>query len=303
MKLRRLYEQAEEQDRPVQEVALERYGSLDEFNEAVEERKFLDEKESRRRSRRGGSDAGYHSSGPSSGMRTPDMQRKFVFNNSDESRPASRQGFRRPGEERDGTPGASRVDALRRQESGTRITPLKDATPIPSVFTPQALTRGTSGEPGRPIVSTDGKPIFTLEQLNRLQAKVLRAKLTDDPDAEALEEQYELERARFDDAGGVTATTGNIVREDEKGNTVQVEVLPTLDGQGRLYDLGQGKEDAVPQGKRNREKKVSRSLGPTDNSLRRATSRAILSGTAPMMTMSLLASLCGRNDSVVVPRT
>jgi hypothetical protein len=276
MKLRRLYEQAEEQSRPVQEVALERYGSLEEFNDAVDERRFLDDKEARRRDRGHGRDRGRDNgrdrdrehggnSSPSSGVRTPDARNRFVFNNanSDESRPASRQGFRRPGEDRDATPGAAgasgagRIDALKRQES--RTTPRQGATPIPSVFTPQSLTRGASTETAETVKSADGRAVFTLEMLNRLQAKVLRAKLTDDPDAEALEEQYETERERFDEAGGAAHTTGNMVKQDEDGNTVQVEVLPTLDGQGRLYDVGQGNEDAVAvvPGKRKKEQKVS----------------------------------------------
>jgi hypothetical protein len=102
---------------------------------------------------------------------------------------------------------------------------------------------------------------MSIEQLNRLQAKVLRAKLTDDPEAEALEEQYERERAQYDDAGGAgPVAAGTLVREDEDGNQVQVEVLPTLDGQGRLYDVGKGDEDvqSVQGGKRRKkEPKVS----------------------------------------------
>lgn len=263
MKLRRAYEQAEEQGRSVEEVALERYGSLDEFNDALAERRFLDDKEARRRGRGPARGSDTPSTG---GARTPD-NRRFVFahpgsDDSRDSRPASRQGFRRPGEEsgkerereRDSTPGAGRIDALKRQAQD-RSSPLKGATPIPSVFTPQALTRGTSSE-NKPGGSSGDRDVYTLEQLNRLQAKVLRAKLSDDPAAEDLEAEYELERARFDDAGGVSHTTGNIVREDEDGNTVQVEVLPTLDGQGRLYDVGQGKEDAQPAGKRKKDAKV-----------------------------------------------
>ncbi|TXT07480.1 hypothetical protein VHUM_03200 [Vanrija humicola] len=261
MKLRRLYEQAEEQGRTVEDVALERYGSLDDFNEALEERRVLDEREERRRGRgRQGND-----SGPSSGQRTPD-NRRFVFNNpSDDSRPSSRQGFRRPGEDlRDGggaqTPtGAARVDALKRQESGgvpTRGTPLKGATPIPSVFTPQALTRGASGEPRSSAAGhPDGRPVMTIEQLNRLQAKVLRAKLTDDADAEALEEQYDRERARAIEAGEGSTATGGLTREDADGNQVRIEVLPTLDGHGRLYDVGHGKEDEVQRKANGRKKK------------------------------------------------
>ncbi|KAL1411883.1 Pre-mRNA-splicing factor cwf19 [Vanrija albida] len=278
MKLRRLYEQAEEQGRSVEEVALERYGSLDEFNEALEERRVLDEREARRRGRGRPGD----NSGPSSGQRTPD-NRRFVFNNpSDESRPGSRQGFRRPGEDtRDGgahTPtGAARVDALKRQESGgaggvPRVgTPLKGATPIPSVFTPQALTRGTSGEPGSSAAGghPDGRPVMSIEQLNRLQAKVLRAKLTDDADAEALEEQYDHERARAVEAGAASTTTGGLIREDEDGNKVRIEVLPTLDGHGRLYDVGHGKEDEAPkQGNRRKKEPKFESRDKQGNLLR-----------------------------------
>ncbi len=259
MKLKRLYEQAEEQGKAVEDIALERYVSMEEFREAVEERRVLDEREAKRKARRGGSDTGYSSS---SGVRTPDARggtpaRRFIFN--DESRPSSRQGFRRPGDERDSTP-SGRVDALRREGGGAKPTGQfgtpAGATPIPSVFTPQALTRGPSGE-DVPRSSHDGQPVMTIEQLNRLQAKVLRAKLTEDPDAEALEEQYDRERARFDDSN-VSAGPSGALRTDEKGNTVEVAVLPTLDGQGKLYDVGLGKEDETPHGKRRKkEPKVS----------------------------------------------
>ncbi|KAJ3488618.1 hypothetical protein NLJ89_g11599 [Agrocybe chaxingu] len=77
--------------------------------------------------------------------------------------------------------------------------------------------------------------------LNKLQAKVIRAKLMNAPDAEKLEQEYEA-AARL--AHGV----------EEGGVRKKVEVLPTLDGRGRLYDVGLGKEDDnVPQG--NRKKK------------------------------------------------
>lgn len=272
MKLKRLYEQAADQGKTVEEVALERYGSMEEFNEALEERRILDERDAKRKARRGGSDTGYSSS---SGMRTPDARggtpaRRFIFNNSnagdDLSRPSSRQGFRRPGEDRDGahTPGGTgRLDALRREggskPTGQFGTPA-GATPIPSVFTPQTLTRGTSGE-AVPRSSGDGRAVMSIEQLNRLQAKVLRAKLMDDPDAEALEEQYDIERERFD-ASGEPSSAGAL-RTDEKGNTVELAVLPTLDGSGRLYDVGLGKEDEdARQGKRRKkEPKVSTSSG------------------------------------------
>lgn len=45
MRLRRVYETVEEEGRPLEEVAVERFGSLDAFEQAKEERKILDERE------------------------------------------------------------------------------------------------------------------------------------------------------------------------------------------------------------------------------------------------------------------
>ncbi|WVQ83928.1 hypothetical protein IAT38_006072 [Cryptococcus sp. DSM 104549] len=301
MKLKRLHEQAEEQNRDIQEVALERYGSLDEFNEALEERRFLDDRDARRKNRPrgpGGSD-GYASTpgGGSSGMRTPDTSgRRFMFANPGEegafgsSRPGSRGGFRRPGEERDvGTPsggGGGRVEDLRRGAGvgGTGGTPGmrsapgggKVSTPIPSVFTPTALTRSSShpssSSPANPNPApnpgtrdpTSSQPPLTTEQLNKLQARVLRARLTDDPTAQALEDEYELERYRSEEAaagrgglweGGAGGVQGQLGRLDEKGREVQVQVLPTLDGRGQLYDVGTGRQDEKVVLPGNRQKK------------------------------------------------
>lgn len=297
MKLKRLYEQAEEQSRPVEEVALERYGSLDEFNEALEERRYLDDREARRRSR-GVSGLGPNSdssrpatpSGHSSGMRTPDAGRRFMFANRGEqtfgtsggsgNRSGSRGAFRRPGEdlEQGATPSnnAGRIDTLRRDngglgtpkvESGARsgssgVVPMKVGTPIPSVFTPTSLNRSiTDPSPPKPeqgssaVDPTSSKPPLSTEQLNKLQAAVLRSKLMDDPNASALEEEYEIERERSERAhagvgagaglweGNDEGMQGQLGRMDEKGNRIEVQVLPTLDGRGKLYDVGTGKED------------------------------------------------------------
>ncbi|WVQ86961.1 hypothetical protein IAS59_000680 [Cryptococcus gattii] len=282
MKLKRLYEQAEEQSRPVEEVALERYGSLDEFNEALEERRYLDDREARRRSRGVSGHLGPNSdssrpatpSGHSSGMRTPDAGRRFMFANRGEqtfgtsggsgNRSGSRGAFRRPGEdlEQGATPSnnAGRIDTLRRDNGGLG-TP-KVGTPIPSVFTPTSLNRSiTDPSPPKPeqgssaVDPTSSKPPLSTEQLNKLQAAVLRSKLMDDPNASALEEEYEIERERSERAhagvgagaglweGNDEGMQGQLGRMDEKGNRIEVQVLPTLDGRGKLYDVGTGKED------------------------------------------------------------
>lgn len=258
---------------------MERYGSMEDFNEALEERRILDERDRRRLSRRGNTNEGM-SSPSSGGMRTPDASggRRFMFNSDDGpgSRPGSRAGFRRPGES-DGmqTPGAGRVDELRRREGVTpraNNAPLpnqaKITTPIPSVFTPTALTRNGSGYPFSVPPAAGGdtsKPPMSIEELNRLQAKVLRAKLMEDPDAEALEEQYEYERARANNAGGDQGGAGmwegsgegkqGQLGREEDGKRVELQVLPTLDARGQLYDVGTGKEDADVPRAGNRRKK------------------------------------------------
>ena len=48
MRLRRVYETAEEEGRPVEEVALDRFESLELFEQARDERRILDERDGRR---------------------------------------------------------------------------------------------------------------------------------------------------------------------------------------------------------------------------------------------------------------
>ena len=84
--------------------------------------------------------------------------------------------------------------------------------------------------------------------LNRLQAKVLRAKLTNDPNAEALEKEYDAEVRRVNGQES----------DSNDGVQTQIELLPTLDARGRLYDVGEGKDDGSPlPGNRKRKQKVA----------------------------------------------
>lgn len=261
---------------------------MEEFNEALEERRILDDREKRRQMRRGNTNDGL-SSPSTTGMRTPDANsnRRYMFTTEEgmSSRPGSRAGFRRPGEAPEGvsTPSGGRLDELKRLEGGTpRVgaAPLpastpKMSTPIPSVFTPTALTRAGSGYPfstptgGAPAEGGTSKPPMSIEELNRLQAKVLRAKLMEDPDAEALEEQYDYERARAEEGGGDLGGVGmwegsgagkqGQMGREVNGKRVEVQVLPTLDGRGQLYDVGTGKQDeavARPGNKRKKPEKA-----------------------------------------------
>jgi hypothetical protein len=245
MRLRRVYDTAEEENRPVNEVAVERFGSLEAFEQATEERRILDEREGKRVERGRGATKG-KGRGGSDHLKAG--EKGFMFNDLGGSGASSRSSsFRRPGgpggpgESALSTPspqtGASsaarpRFDSL--QLSSQTGTPGQQVrTPIPSVMTPQP-------QPG-------GKRALSPSSLNRLQAKVLRAKLTGGPDAEKLEKEYDEEMRR---ANGVST--------DEHGveTRTRVEVLPTLDARGRLYDVGHGKDDGkvLPGNKRKREK-------------------------------------------------
>jgi hypothetical protein len=153
MKLRRVYETAEEEGKSVEEVALERYGSREAFEEALEERRILDERADKARPQK----ATRENERKPGGLET-----RYSF--SDPSRPASRNSFRRPGESGPSTPSTStnplpksnppvnrRLDSLRltsnaaspssKQKASTQSTPLA-MTPIPSVMTPNLRPSG-----------------------------------------------------------------------------------------------------------------------------------------------------------------
>ncbi|KAI0916966.1 hypothetical protein AcW1_007715 [Taiwanofungus camphoratus] len=221
MKLRRVYELAEEEGKIVEDVALERFESMEEFEAAKEERRVLDEREGRRAGRRGD---------VKGKGREPAGETRYMFTDIGGTPMSSRSSsFRRPdlrgaapstpspaGQQP--RPGDRRFDSLRlSSQSGT---PSQSLTPIPSVMTPSASLVGSKSRALSP------------SSLNKLQAKVLRAKLIGAPEAEALEKEYEVEVQKAQRGGG-----------GEEGVRTRVEVLPTLDTRGRLYDVGSGKDD------------------------------------------------------------
>ncbi|TRM64016.1 CwfJ C-terminus 1-domain-containing protein-like protein [Schizophyllum amplum] len=195
MRLRKVYEAAEEGDLPLEEIARDRFGSLEAFEEAKEERRILDEREARQRVPGGG-------------------PRGMMFTDVNNSGMSSRSSsFRKPGADSSSAPGTPspsgsgapanrRLDSLR-LPSQSRLA--QSHTPVPSAA------------------------CYVPSSLNRLQAKVLRAKLMGSADAEALEREYDSESRK---ANGKDVA--------ETGVRTKVEVLPTLDSRGRLYDLGTG---------------------------------------------------------------
>jgi hypothetical protein len=262
-KLRRVYEAAAEENRPIEEVAIERYGDLESFEQAKEERKFLDDRGNRRGGHLQGRDrAATQPDKDEFGRDIRDSTREdtpkttVIYNDpasAASTRSSSRgSSFRKPGEP-EGPQGTRTPTAAGPSRS-------KPSTPIPSVFTPPALTRKPSAL-SRPPINADtesvaisqgresliSKPPLSPTSLNRLQAKALKARMMGAEDADSLERTYndELARAQQGDRG-----PGGLDEDAVAGGNTEVRVLPTLDAEGRLYDVGQGtsKDEDEQQG-------------------------------------------------------
>ena len=254
----------------MEEVALDRFGSLDALEEAKEERRILDEREGRRADR--GRDKGKGRDRDRDQDRDRDRdrgrggggggERRMMF--TDMSTPSGgtsrSSSFRRPDLDRSGppTPGLGRPERSRLgQATGT---PLAQAhTPvIPSAMTPALRGAGPA------------KRALSPSSLNKLQARVLRAKLVGAPNAEELEKDYERELRRAHGEGAEDGEGGG------SGVRTRVEVMPTLDIHGRMYDVGQGRNDApvnLPGNRRQKPKVSSLSVFASAGALRCTSAR------------------------------
>ena len=236
MRLRRVYESAEEENRPVEEIALERFGTMQAFEEAKEERRTLDEREGRRNTQRTNRGRDREAGG----------EKRFMFTDIGASGASSRSSsFRRPTTADGSAPttpspvaGTTKPSTDRRFDSlrlpSQAASPLAQShTPIPSVMTPSVVAVSTSRA-------------MSPSSLNKLQARVLRAKLMNAPNAAELEQEYEEQMRKA---------------HGEPGEPIvwtKVEVLPTLDAHGHLYDVGHGKDDGAPlPGNRKKKQKVT----------------------------------------------
>ncbi|TFK20597.1 hypothetical protein FA15DRAFT_116939 [Coprinopsis marcescibilis] len=235
MRLRKCYETAEEESRAVEEIGIDRFGSIEAFEEAREERRVLDERQGRKSER--GDPRGRPSERQDRGN-NGGGERRFMFTDMGDSAGSSRSSsFRRPGASSQPHSGPStpapqasnkRLDSLRLPSQAN--SPLQQShTPIPTVMTPPAVASGSR--------SAGGGRGLSPSSLNKLQAKVLRAKLMGAPNAEQLEKEYELE-----------AKKAHGDYDESKGVRTKVEVMPTLDARGRLYDVGTGKKGEEEEG-------------------------------------------------------
>ena len=170
MKLKRVFEIAEVESRPVDEVVLERYGSFDEFDEAQAERAFLDGK-------------------------APPAKRLV------KAAPIPARKFLAPDEMRQ-TLQQKSIEAPKRALSTATRASIPSATISSSGF--------------------NERSVLTVDQLNKLKSKLLKAKMMGLPDAEELETQYGLEKSKAESA-------------DHSAD--QVVVVSNVDSRGRLVDI------------------------------------------------------------------
>ncbi|TIA99398.1 hypothetical protein E3P92_02420 [Wallemia ichthyophaga] len=256
MKLKRCYEHAEEEGTHVDNLGIDRFGSIEAWRDAQHERSILDERDAKRFNRRGGRRDSYASGRESPRNNSNNSPRNIYTSPSTSdygSRPSSRASFKRPSDTH--TPTRSTQYQTTQGGQTDRVSHLrgesKPSSPvIPKVFTPTTSVSG-GGAPGRPK---------SPDSLNKLQAQVMKARLMSTPNLQQLEMEYEheMEIARKLTQTGGDAGHGlmNVNLNDktglepvEKEQKTKIEVLPTLDGHGRLYDVGQGrKDDSLPVG-------------------------------------------------------
>ncbi|KAJ3020797.1 hypothetical protein HKX48_000178 [Thoreauomyces humboldtii] len=207
MKLKRAYEAAEEEDRDIEEIAEERYGSMSDFEDAKAERAHLDNR----------------ASGGTNERNNDDRRRdngKDEFGRDVAYRPTVRHSasFQKPAE-RGGAPIKRRNDddsepaAKRPRQDNRELS--KPVPKIPTLPTPSTMA----------IATPQGGPVLSKNALNALQSKVLKARLMGLPNLAELEEQYERQKRLAECAPPVLAQPAQTV-------------LSGVDSRGRLLDVG-----------------------------------------------------------------
>ncbi|KAI9595111.1 CwfJ C-terminus 1-domain-containing protein-like protein [Syncephalis fuscata] len=235
LKLKRTLELADEEKRPLKEVAIERYGSTEDFEQAMSERKWLDQ-------RTGSSRMNYGS-------------------NIKGTRTAATSAFRRPkhhygDDDSEDDDKDSMTDSFGRQrrpgESTTRRSPSPPPQYKPSVrpsVAPMAHTTHIA------TVATPLVQCMSQNELNRLQARVLRARMLGTPDADALEAQYKMESEKAKSAGDqhvivlteaeLRGRRGIADKVVESSKTNKRPKIETHDQQGMRIKYGHAGEDAT----------------------------------------------------------
>ncbi|KAF9584834.1 hypothetical protein BGW38_004987 [Lunasporangiospora selenospora] len=285
-KLRRVMEQAAEQGVASEVIGIQRYGSIDKYNEALEERKELDRRMSRRGDRRGdgrrddrreGNDRrkgdDRDSERDRDGRRRNDRDRERT-NDSDydsdrrrrrddwssrlgggggylsELSSAASSPFRRPMDEQE----RQERELARRQRDKEREETQqqeKRYTPIQSPF----VTHVSSPLPHQTPADTpqvDDAP--TLDQLNKLRAKSIRAKMLGTPDAETLEQEYEKAQKAFNEAASrpQPPPQQQQPQADSANRVVIVQTMGRSSGSASPVPLGPGNSKGSGRNKKDK---------------------------------------------------
>ncbi|KAI9146208.1 CwfJ C-terminus 2-domain-containing protein-like protein [Paraphysoderma sedebokerense] len=203
-KLERVFEIAEEEGRDVEEVGAERFGSLEEFKAVLAER-----------------DASLQSkpeedSTPTDEQRVPPSTSTFL---SLKNRLASSHtAFAKPVSEQPPVESSPQLIEVHHSQSSSSSKPTIAPATIPAASIPSSTAKTS-------------KPVMTQTQLNQLQAKVLKAKLMNAPNAEQLEQQYELEKSRFESSGETTEDVVVLPSIDMHGKVILSSMLPSSTSQ------------------------------------------------------------------------
>ncbi|KAI8328978.1 CwfJ C-terminus 1-domain-containing protein-like protein [Chlamydoabsidia padenii] len=234
MKLKRVIEQAEDEGRSVKEVGLERYGSKEKLQEALDERDYLDQRKSR------------HGDRSSSSRQQGDRgsSRKYMFADTDKK--SSQNQFRRPPQSssyQSTRHSNDQQDSESRREKRTRVSspspdrvqrarldsPSKSTNTPPACNAPLIITSHQTPTPLPSVSAISAEPILTRDELNKLNSKIMKARLMGNEDsAVELEKEYKKQVARFEAAPDDY--------NEQATNENNVTMLPTVDSEGKLYE-------------------------------------------------------------------
>lgn len=240
MKLKRVYETAKEEGLTVEDVARERYATQADWEEALEERKYLDEQRNKNNrsgdrnsdDRRGG--GAYRAPLKRSEFKAPDRSSSSYNSNNnrrdDRNESQHQQRYRHQDSK-------NREDRYKEDSSSSQVhnkrereevssegdrnqSNVSEKTGISNLESKKEVVIASASIPVASTASTlsSTQPVLTTDQLNKMYSKVLKARLMKSKNLQALEDEYEYEKHRSE-------------------TQPQVVVLPTLDSSGKLQDF------------------------------------------------------------------
>ncbi|KAJ2997187.1 hypothetical protein HDV02_005785 [Globomyces sp. JEL0801] len=266
MKLKRVFEIAKEDQLPVEQVAVERFGNLKDFQLALDERKYLDDN----RIPDEDSKRNYRPSFRKSNFRAPDRD---TNRNISDDRSRNDDNYRRSRDDR-----RDRYDQSQNRERDSRKDDTyrrtrNDPETIPKDSQkPETINRAGSENKSEQKINTMGtmnfttpqvikitptEPVMTNDQLNRLNAKVIKAKLMKAANLEELEEEYVYEKQRADAANAqIIVVPSDTNSGNESNKRIKLTKQKTHDSAGNrisyLDENEQSLDDLVRQEKINK---------------------------------------------------